>query len=66
MAHFDVIWKENYFMAAISLEQGEKRKIKLKISWDNHTFFMQKRNKKTQYFIVNRTSEKYADFELSC
>ena len=43
--------------ATVSIKEGEKCKIKIKVSWDNHTFLFTKRNKLTEKFTCNRESE---------
>lgn len=40
----------------LSLKMGKTCKIKVEISWDNHTFLLKKRNKQTRKFILNRTA----------
>jgi len=49
--------------ATCSIKIGEKCKIKIKISWDNHTFLFTKRNKLTKKFTCNRLAEQSVLFD---
>lgn len=46
----------------VNIKTGEKCKIKLKVSWDNHTFKLKKRNSLTHEFTCTRT-EVHVTFE---
>jgi len=49
--------------AAVSIKQGEKCKIKIELSWDNHTLLLKKRNKLTQEFTCDRTGYGTPEFK---
>jgi len=49
----------------VSIKKGEKCKIKLEISWDNHTSKLKKRDKITHEFICNRTEVQVVKIEKS-
>ena len=49
--------------ATVSIKIGEKCKIKMEISWDNHTLKLKKRNKLTQKFTCDRVEDHNVIFE---
>jgi len=49
--------------AAVFIKEGEKCKIKIKISWDNHTSRLRKRNNLTQEFTCDRIEDHSVRFE---
>lgn len=49
--------------ASVFIKKGEKCKIKIKISWENHTFLLKKRNGLTQEFPCERIEHKRVSFE---
>ena len=55
-------FQEFQFNTKFPLKEGEKCKIKIEISWDNHTFLLKKRNSLTQEFTCDRTE--YGNVEL--
>ncbi len=51
--------------ATVSIKEGENCKIKIKISWDNHTLKLKKRNNLTQEFTCDRIADHDVRFENS-